>query len=986
MRRVRVLRLARVRAFFGSCLFLAAGAILSTFLAFADTPNFPTTPFLRPNPNTHTTTIRRISVDRDERFVATGSEDKTVRIWNLRTGRLEQVLRVPIAQGNPGKVYAVALSPDGTQVAVSGWTGFGSGDQIIYIFDRQSGNLGHMIKDLPNVVLHLTYSQDGRYLAAALARSNGLRVYETERHEKVGEDKYGDDSFGADFDSTGRLVTTSYDGHIRLYSSENFSKPRLKQASLVKKPYGVAFSPGGQLIAVGYRDSTRVDVLAADTLELKYSANTKPFRGGDLSKVAWSQDGKYLFAGGRYNESGLNPVIRWSEGGRGSVEKYSLAKSTVVGIQPLADGSVVIGAADPLVALYDANSMMRWVQSSEQADLRAQEGQGDPGIQLSKTGDVADFGFEYGGKKRARFSIRESQLDLKPTRDASLKGPRLSAPGLEVTNWNDKYNPEVNRKALSLENGERSRALAITPDGKRLVLGTDWWLRVYDANGKELDKKQIPGVAWAVNVTPDGRKVVAGFGDGTLRWYALGSNGKLSELLSLYALPDGRWVLWTPTGYYQASAGAEDLIGWHVNNGAERAPDFFGVSRFRDQFYRSDVIAKVLEAGDERTALRLADEVRGQKTVIRNVRALRPPVVSILAPAPGHRATERKLTLTYEARSETGPITNIEARVGARRARVLDHTPSYRDNRRQVIGQMTVEIPAADTVVELLAYNKNGPSQAARYTLNWSGTPDHFKPDLYVLAVGVSDYPGEGIDLKYAAKDARDFARAIKEQEGELYKRVRVRLLEDEGKVKPTREAILDGLDWIQRETTSRDVAVVYLAGHGVNDSQGHYRFLPANYEPGRLQATSIKLADLKEYLGAISGKTILFFDTCYSGNALKVWAGSKADVDRVANELADAGVGIIVFASTTGGAFARGLDGIKQGAFTKAILEGIEAESADFTRDSYVSVSELEKYISDRVKVLTRGEQKPVTTKPKAIEDWNFIHVPGYVFIGPPS
>ena len=560
---------------------------------------------------------------------------------------------------------------------------------------------------------------------------------------------------------------------------------------------------------------------------------------------------------------------------------------------------------------------------------------------------------------------------------------------------------------------------------------------VFDASLRRIGFLDTRGVKWAVNITPDGQKVVAGFGDGILRWYKLkvrqlshaermrypssvrtpartistlhgddhserinlskASEGTISELvklmagvtnardvpsviaelvelLALYALPDGRWVLWTPSGYYQASPGAEDLIGWHVNNGVDKAPDFFPASRFRDQFYRPDIIARILETGDEHEALRLADQARGKRTIIQDVRTLRPPVISILAPVPGEKVTERKLTLTYEAHSVTGPITNIEARVGARSARVLQHVPDYRDNRLAVIGQITVEIPPADTVVEVLASNQNGPSESAKYRVNWSGTADFFKPDLYVLAVGVSDYAADENDLKYAAKDARDFVRAIRRQEGEIYKRVYIKLLDEK---QATREAILDGLDWIDRETTSRDVAVVYLAGHGVNDTQGRYRFLPVDYEQGRLSRTTVTGAELKEFLQGVAGKTVLFFDTCYSGNALAIRAGSKPDVDRVANELADADVGVVVFASTTQGGLARGLDDIQQGAFTKALIEGIETGKAGLTKDLFVSVAELEKYISDRVKELTKGEQKPVTTKPKAVEDWDFIRVP---------
>ena len=45
------------------------------------------------------------------------------------------------------------------------------------------------------------------------------------------------------------------------------------------------------------------------------------------------------------------------------------------------------------------------------------------------------------------------------------------------------------------------------------------------------------------------------------------------EVLALFMHPDGsRWIVWTPQGYYDASLGADDLIGWQINHGYDRAP------------------------------------------------------------------------------------------------------------------------------------------------------------------------------------------------------------------------------------------------------------------------------------------------------------------------------------------------------------------------------------------------------------------------------
>ncbi len=130
----------------------------------------------------HTAAIRRADVDREGRFAVTGSDDKTVRVWSLADGRLQRTIRLPAGPGNVGKVYAVAISPDGELIAAGGWTRWTEADpqEQIYLFDRASGEMVARLQGLPDVVNHLTFSPDGRYLAAMLGGANGLRVYARE--------------------------------------------------------------------------------------------------------------------------------------------------------------------------------------------------------------------------------------------------------------------------------------------------------------------------------------------------------------------------------------------------------------------------------------------------------------------------------------------------------------------------------------------------------------------------------------------------------------------------------------------------------------------------------------------------------------------------------------------------------------------------------------------------------------------------------------
>ena len=98
------------------------------------------------------------------------------------------MLRPPLGDGDEGKLYAVAISPDGTTVAVGGWTGPSAGNDSIYLFERSTGRLLRPITGLPNAINHLCYSQDGRYLAASLGSGNGIRVYRTGDYQEAWRD------------------------------------------------------------------------------------------------------------------------------------------------------------------------------------------------------------------------------------------------------------------------------------------------------------------------------------------------------------------------------------------------------------------------------------------------------------------------------------------------------------------------------------------------------------------------------------------------------------------------------------------------------------------------------------------------------------------------------------------------------------------------------------------------------------------------------
>jgi WD40 repeat protein len=919
-------------------------------------------PILRIETGMHTVNVIRVRVDAAGRYLVTGSEDKTVRVWELATGRLLRTLRPPIGGGHEGKIQGVAISPDGSLIAAGGWSGYEwDKHHSIYLFDRESGRLALRLSGLPNVVRRLSFSPDGTRLAAAHS-SSGIRALRVADGSEIGRDTdYGAASYGLDFDRAGRLVTSCFDGYLRLYD-RNLRLLKKVRAPGGQRPFAVRFAPDGSKVAVGYDDSARVDVLDGDSLEGLYQPDTTGVGNGNLITVAWSADGSALFAGGMWDGGGgVRPIRRWAEGGRGPHQDLAAAGDTIMDLAPLADGGVVFGTADPAWGVFTAGGKRARFVAGEIADYRGLL----KGFLAATAGDVVGFAYEAVGKSPARFSVAERRLEMGAGGGASLQPPRID--GLAITDWKDNYAPKLNGVKLALEQYETSRSLAIAPDAQSFLLGTEYWLRLFDRGGKQKWRAAITGLAWGVNISGNGKLAVTAFSDGTIRWYRM-ADGK--ELLAFFPHKDRkRWILWTPSGYYDCSPGAEDLIGWHVNNGKDQAADFFPAGRFRGVYYRPDIISRILEAGDEAVALAQADEEAGRKRQESDLKKRLPPVIDILSPAYGSEIKTSTFVVRYSLRSPSGePVTGVKVLVDGRPVSV-ERGVGARPQTGQT-GELTVTVPQRDCELGLVAENQYSSSVPSVVQLRWRGAAeaDTIKPKLYILAVGVAQYRDPSWNLTYAAKDARDFVAAMRSQEGGLYRQVEVRLLADQ---QATKDNILDGLEWIQRQTTSRDVAMVFFAGHGVNDNLNRYFFCSHNFEEQSLMRTGVAYSDIKSTVEAIAGKALFFVDTCHAGNAIGGRRrGGGVDIIGLVNDLSSVENGVIVFTAATGRQ--NSLEDAKwgNGAFTKALVEGLTGR-ADAKNQGKITVSMLDFYVAERVKELTGGRQTPATVKPETVPDF---------------
>jgi len=551
-------------------------------------------PMLRIEAGMHVSAVKRIGVDKSCSLLLTGADDKTARLWTLPkeagAPQLVRTLRIPIGDGDFGKVYAVALDPDGKLAAVGGFTRE-SGDWV-YLFEVETGRIVTRLGPVKNVVNHLTFSLDGRYLAAALGAGAGVSAWERQglaewRRVLQDDDFSGRDSYGAAFSRDGRLFVVGDDGSLRRYS-RSFKREAKIKTSGGNEPYSVAVHPDGKTVAVGIDEKVAVEIYEADTLRLVHTVDTSGIEKGNLSSVAWSKDGERLYAGGRYSTSdGAHPVLIWEGRGRGGRTSKGVSSDTVRNLETCGD-RIAVAAADPAFGLIDtAGERGAWLTGFA-PDMRRKNGEN---FTVSADGARLRFGLGKGGTDAVLFDLASGRLVDASSRVDGLAPARTE--GIDIKDWNDDSAPTLRGKPFKLKDYEASRSLAITPDAGRFVLGTDWYLRAYDRSGKELWSVPTPSTAWGVNIAGNGRLVVAALGDGTVRWFRL-DNGR--EVLALFVhAKDRRWIAWTSEGYYDASERGDELIGWHQNRGWADAAEFTFAYQRRDELKRPDRVRKAIE-------------------------------------------------------------------------------------------------------------------------------------------------------------------------------------------------------------------------------------------------------------------------------------------------------------------------------------------------------------------------------------------------------
>jgi hypothetical protein len=391
---------------------------------------------------------------------------------------------------------------------------------------------------------------------------------------------------------------------------------------------------------------------------------------------------------------------------------------------------------------------------------------------------------------------------------------------------------------------------------------------------------------------------------------------------------------------------------------------------------KNTVVALIAQSGNMMsppTKITLVYDRPREAATEATIKAALPPIATILSPVDGTQFSNDTVEIAYALRSPTLPIDHLDVLADGQTIRTIGFEKT---GQLDVEGRAGVTLPRRDVVLGLIARSGHLSSAPVTVKLIYTGpTPtavDLLKPKLYALLVGVAGYQNPSYNetnSRFPVRDADSFAKVWETQTGGLYSVVETKVVAD-----ATQHNVFEGFDWLREKATSRDLAVIFLSGHGFRDAKGNFWFLTSEADIGRLRTTAISNDDLLDLITSLPGKKVLFLDACHSDAFLS--PGIKAvdstpDMNRVVNDFSFAGSGVVVFAASTGTECASERAEWGHSAFAKALIEAIGEGKASSDSSGRITTLTLDLYLEERVKELTGGEQHPIMARPEALPDF---------------
>ncbi len=939
----------------------------------------PALPSLLINPPGHYAAINHVSWLPNSQQILTVSDDKSLRIWDIAAGECIGAIHPPQADGPVGKLYALAISPAGDIVAVGGY-GTAAHAHAVYLIDLKRRR---MLRPLPahtDVILDLEFSFDGRFLAVASA-DHSISVWNMKTlrqvHALTGHRARVNDI--AFFPDGNRLASASSDGSVGIWSMQDGRLAQSLKADEGEPPaaaISVAVNAHDQSLAAGYVNHT-ISIWSS-TGQLRSRLEEV---GNEVTSLAFLPSGQELL---------------FTTGGAGSVDEGAVVDLRTLETKAFNrhTNTVLAGSVSPdgsAAATVDADGEIR-VWRTEDGSLLRHFPTTSPRIlsvawpepQVIAWGCRSEpVHINERGPLEQAFDLEQLDFTADP-RFLQRVSARALPLGLELTL------PRTLRYGATRGNPAMSFTLPDSRDELRcccfldgsIAVGSDVGLRfvsLASATASEPLEGHAGGV-WAMALSPDGQRFVTAGDDRTLRIWSVAERRLL--LSCFFAGRD--WIAWTPTGQYASSPGGERLIGWYSQRGDSGLSEVLTAAQFRDSLYQPQSIRALFTQAKSHglDAQPNPNERAASSASMRSsIAEVTPPVVRIVEPAinPFHLRGS-KLTLRASAFvSGNDPLTAVRVLCdgrpyqGRKGVQVVPRNPSPSSANGEFAWEVELQPGVHQLVIRAETATSHALSQAVEVICTTASVVQEARqPDLYVLSMGISNYPAP-LELEFADADAANFASFVESSSQSVYRHVQVKLLTNEH---VTRGDFLRGLSWLRSNMTQHDVAVIFFSGHGAKDAAGDFYFIPADGNVDDLLSTCVAGLQFKETLASIPGRIVVLMDACHAGASGGDRRKGADDVmDDLVRDLVSDDYGVVVMCSSLGREYSLESGEHRQGYFTVAVLEGLQG-AADFNQDNLIYLGELDTYLADRVKELTGGRQHPVTSKPTSIRSFPLVRV----------